>query len=204
MQFRIRVQSAAAKPFVPVADRPADHIAKHIMIEMQVKRDTVVETYVLCIDRVTLYHACCKCDDPPALAPQKETNLIPHTAPKFAKILLRQLLEVQFRALIYFEIQGIGLRDHRRHVIDNTHLDGADPCCRLKLLAQLLAGRTVKCALHVIFEACVVDAQLGHGQAGDASESMLNQTVERRSISCRKLLEYNQMCPEPAGMSCNC
>src|SRR5215212_9646665 len=112
MQFRIIVQSATAKPFVSIGDRPADHITKRIMIEVQVKRDTVVETYVLCIDRVTLYHACCKCDDPPALAPQEKTNLIPHAAPKFAKILLRQLLEVQFRALIYLEIQGIHLRDH--------------------------------------------------------------------------------------------
>src|SRR5215208_4286261 len=128
MQFRIIVQSAAAKPFVPVGDRPADHIAKRIMIEVQVKRDTVVETYVLRIDRVTLYHAYCKCDDPPALAPQEETDLIPHAVPKFAKILLRQLLEMQFRALIYLEIQWIRLRDHRPQVFDNTHLDGAGPC----------------------------------------------------------------------------
>src|SRR5262249_7721773 len=169
-------------------DRPADHVAKRIMIEVQVERDAVIEAYVLCIDRVTLYHACDKCDDPSALAPQKEASLVPHATPQFAEISLGQLLEMQFRALINFEIQGINLRDHRGHVVNNTHLDWGGSCRRLKLLAQLLAGRTVERMLHVIVEACVIDPQPGHGQAGDAGESVVNQTVEGRSISCRELL----------------
>src|SRR4051794_10842887 len=47
MQLRIIVQTAATKPFVPVADPPIDHIPNYIVIEMQVECNGVVETYVL-------------------------------------------------------------------------------------------------------------------------------------------------------------
>ena len=120
MQLGIIVQAAAAKPFVPIGDRPTDHIAKRIMIEVQVERDIVVEAYVLRIDRVTVYYTRCKRDDPAALPPKEETDLVPHPAPQIAEILLRQLLEVQLRTLINLEIQWIDLRDYRRRVVDDA------------------------------------------------------------------------------------
>src|SRR6516225_951680 len=173
------------------------------MIEVQVERDIVVEAYILCIDRVTVYYTRCKRDDPAALAPKEETDLVPHPAPQIAEILLRQLLEVQFRARINLEIQWIDLRDYRRHVVDDAHLEWGGSCRRLKLLAQLLAGRTVKRALRVILEALIINTKPGHGEARNARESVVNQTVEGRSVARRELFEYDQPCPEPVSMCCN-
>src|SRR6516164_2083234 len=135
MQFRIIVQAAAAKPFVPIGDRPTDHIAKRVMIEVQIERDIVVEAYILCIDRVTVYYTRCKRDDPAALAPKEETDLVPHPAPQIAEILLRQLLEVQLRSPINLEIQWIDLRDYRRRVVDDAQFEWGGSCRRLKFLA---------------------------------------------------------------------
>src|SRR5215510_12481679 len=135
MQFRIIVQSAAAEPLIAVGDRPTDHVAKRIMIEVQIECDIVVETYVLRIDRVTLYHTCCERHDRSALPPEEESRLIPHAAPQFAEILLCQLLKVQLRALIDLQIQRIDLSDDRRHVIDDAQFDWRRSCSRLKLLA---------------------------------------------------------------------
>src|ERR1700758_2143322 len=112
MQLWIIIQPAAAKPFVSIGDRPAHHVAKRIVIEVQVEGDIVVEAYVLSIDRVTMYHARCKRDDPPVLTPEEEADLVPHSPPQVAEVSLRQLLEVQFRALIDLEIQWINLRNH--------------------------------------------------------------------------------------------
>src|SRR5215831_8299975 len=105
------------------------------MIEVQVERDIVVETYVLRIDRVTVYHARCKRDDLLALAPQEEANSLSHPPPEVSEILLGQLLEVQFRTLIDLEIQWINLRDDWRRIADDAHLEWGRSCCRLKLLA---------------------------------------------------------------------
>src|SRR5262249_21630158 len=173
------------------------------MIEVQIERDIVVEADVLRIEGVALHHACRKCDDPPVLAPEEEAHLVPNAAPQLAEIVFRQLLEVQLRALIDLQIQRIDLRDHRRYVVDDDHLDRGGPCRGLKFLAQLLASRAVEGVLRVIIEACVFDAQSGHRQAWDASEAMINETVERRSISRREFLEYDQLCAEAASMSCN-
>src|SRR5262245_38323573 len=103
MQLWIIIQPAATKPFVPVGDCPAYHVAKHIVIEVQVKRDIVVEAYVFGIDRVTVYHARCKRDDTPALTPEEEADLVPHPPAQIAEILLCQFLKVQFRTLVNLE-----------------------------------------------------------------------------------------------------
>src|SRR5215471_16674957 len=99
---------------------------------------------------------------------------------------------MQFRALIDLEIQRIDISDDRRHVIDDAHLDWGSLLSRPKLLAQLPAGRAVERTVHIVVEAYVIDAQPGHRQARDASESVVEKTVERRSVARRKFLEHDQ------------
>src|SRR5690349_1086097 len=135
MQLWIIIQPAAAKPFVTIGDRPAYQIAKDIVIEVQVEGDIVVEAYVLGIDRFTVHHARCKRDDPPVLTPEEEADLVPHSPTQVAEVSLRQLLEVQFRAPIDLEIKWINLRNHRRRIVDDTHIERGDSCRGRKLLA---------------------------------------------------------------------
>src|SRR5262249_45456938 len=132
-----------------------------------------------------------------------KSNLIPHPAPQLAEILLRQLLEMQFRALIDLEVERIDLSDDRRYVIDDAHLDWGSLFRRPKLLAQLSAGRAVERAVHIVVEACVIDAEPGHRQTRDASESVVEKTVECGSVACRKFLEHDQLCSERTGMTRN-
>src|SRR4029077_18900821 len=117
------MQSTAAKPFVPICDSPTHHVAKHIVIEVQVEGDIVVEAYVLGIDRVTVDHARCKRDEPPVLTPEEEAYFVPHPSPEIAEILLRQLLKVQFRTFVNLEIQRKSLGNHRCHVVGDAHLE---------------------------------------------------------------------------------
>src|SRR5689334_8954037 len=175
MQLWIIIQPAASKPFVPIGDRPAYQVAKHIVVEVKVEGDFIIEPYVLGIDRVTVYHARCKRDDPPVLTPEEEADLVPHAPPQIGEVLLCQFLEVQFRTLENLEIERINLRDDRCRVVGDAHLECRGACRRLKLLSQLPAGCTVKCALHIVVEACVVDTKPSHGQARNASESLTNQ-----------------------------
>jgi hypothetical protein len=52
MQLRIIVQAAAAKPSVPVADPPTDHVPNDVVVKMQVECNGVVETHVLRVPRI--------------------------------------------------------------------------------------------------------------------------------------------------------
>src|SRR5262245_3858240 len=98
------------------------------MIKMEVERDIVVETDILCVDRVMMHYAYRKGDDPLALPPYEEADFVPHPPPQIAEVLFRELLEVQFRTLIDLEIQWKDLRDHRRGILDYTHLERGGPC----------------------------------------------------------------------------
>ena len=58
------------------------------MIEMQVECNGVVETHVLCVERVSLHHAKAEGDQHVSAAPREETDLIAHPLAELAEKVL--------------------------------------------------------------------------------------------------------------------
>src|ERR1700716_3380588 len=100
MKLRIVVQAAAAKFLVAVGNGPRNDVAIRVVIEVQIKRDGIIEADILRVQRFSLQHAGRKRDDRTILAPDEEPNLVRHQSAEAAEILLGQLLEVQLRSVV--------------------------------------------------------------------------------------------------------
>src|SRR5580704_18926433 len=111
MQLRIIVEAAAAKPFVPVADPPADHVPNHVVIEMQFDCNGVIETDVLRVQRVSLHHAKAEGHQHISATPGEEPDLVAHSPAELAEKILGQLLELHARAREHLQIERINLID---------------------------------------------------------------------------------------------
>src|SRR6516164_6367612 len=88
MQLRIIIEAAAAKPFISFADPPTDHVPDHIVIEMQVQSNGVIETDVLCIQRVSLHHAGAEGHKGVSATPCEKADLIAHSLAELAEEVL--------------------------------------------------------------------------------------------------------------------
>src|ERR1700676_5095615 len=99
MQFWIVIQAAAAKLLVAVGDRPRDYVAIGVMVKVEVEGNGVIEADIFGVEGFSLNHADRKGDDPSVLPPDEESNLVRHQPAEAAKILSRQLLEVELRSI---------------------------------------------------------------------------------------------------------
>ena len=112
--------------------------------------------------------------------------------PKAAEVILRQFFEMKLRSLVDLKVDRINVVDDRRDIANDAHLDRHGLCRRTEFLTQLSAGCTIECSVHVVVETTVVDAKFSHWQAGHAGESTLQKTLQRITVLCRKLLEYDE------------
>src|ERR1700682_1717447 len=200
VQFRIVIETAAAKPLVAICNRPRNHISHCIVIKVQVERDRIVEANVFGINSIVLDHAKGECHDPCVLAPDEEQNLVRHLASNSAKVLLRQFLKMKLRFLVNLQVERVNVVNDRRDVVHDAHLDRRGLSCGSKFLAQLGACCTIKRLVHVFVETRVIDIELGHWQARHTSKSALQKALQRVTVLCWELLEYDERYLQPARM----
>jgi hypothetical protein len=111
VQLGIVVEPAAAKPFASVRHAPADHVARRVMIKMQVERDLIIQSEVFSVDRITFEHAQTERDGATVLPPYEEAYLVGHAPADFGEIRWGELFEMHAGAGVDLQIERIELLD---------------------------------------------------------------------------------------------
>src|SRR5262249_30388921 len=177
-----------AERLAAVGHAPADHVARRVMINMQIERDVIIEPEIFAVKRIAFEHAQAERDGPAVLPPYEEAHLVGHAPAHLGEIGRRELLEMHARATIDLQVKRIELVDERGDISLDLERDRG---CTLggaefepKIATRLAAER----ALHVNLEARVIDVEAGHRQARNPREAAWQETCERAAISCRKFL----------------
>src|SRR4029077_15435877 len=117
MQLWIIVQAGALKPPVPVCYCPTNQITENVMIEMEFKRNAIVEAQIFGKHGVALHQALTESHRLCAASPDEESHLVGHCGSKSTEILLGQLFKMQLGTFIDLKVKRIYFIDDRCHVI---------------------------------------------------------------------------------------
>src|ERR1700730_18025744 len=104
MQFWIIIERAAAIILQLLTDRPGDHVAQRIKIEMKIECHIVIKPETFVINGVVTNQAKTEGDDSARFAPNEKACSLRHRLSDSAEKFLRENFEFHGRALVDLEI----------------------------------------------------------------------------------------------------
>src|SRR5437016_12979509 len=123
MQFRIVIERTAHVGAQLLLDRPADHVAHRVKIQMEIERDLVIEPEAFVVNYVAANEAKTKCDELLLGSPDKKPRAFRHLLCNAEKKFLTQVFKLHRGFLVDLEIERINLVDVRRDIVHHLHHD---------------------------------------------------------------------------------
>src|SRR4029077_11647473 len=107
---------------------------------MEIKRDPVVQTQILIVNRFVMNHAKAESHGPTQLTPDKESCSLRHFAPQVTEIFLGEALKLEPGTFMDLEIKRINLINLRSDIIHNFQADRRGFLGFAELSSQTLSG----------------------------------------------------------------
>src|SRR5439155_25747129 len=139
-------------------------VAQRVKIEVQIKRDAVIEANAFIVYRVAADEAETERNDFPVLSPDKKPRAVRHPLSNGAEIIFGQRLKFQWRSLVDSQIQRINFVDQKSDFVQYLHLDVRCVLGFAKLSTQIFPCGLAERA-EIFIPVCVRERQPRHWHA---------------------------------------